>query len=122
MKSQIIDVIKEFEASEQKNRPYAVYFTDTNEDFSVLTRDTNVYVSFLKMNPLIKNVNYKGVLSIDSLTIAIFDKNGVGAKYYDSTKLTYISLEHLHRVSEEEGRYFGVLEVMNDSLIRWEGP
>ena len=80
--------------SNHTDRIYAVYFTDTNDGFTMLKQDTLIYLSFLEETPLI-DANYKGILDIDSLSVAIFDKNSCGNNFYDSTKLSTIPLSNL---------------------------
>ena len=75
----IMAAIKEFGLSNHTDRIYAVYFTDTNDGFTMLKQDTLIYLSFLEETPLI-DANYKGILDIDSLSVAIFDKNSCGNK------------------------------------------
>lgn len=118
----IMDVIKEFRSQDQTDRIYAVYFTDTNDGFSMLKQDTIVYVSFLHPHPFVKNVTYKGILIIDSLTVAIFDRNNSGVNFYDSTKLSHISLTQLKSLPEDEINSAAALGVDRDSLIRWIAP
>lgn len=88
--------INEFRLSAHADRIYAVYFTDTNDGFTMLKQDTLIYLSFLKETPLI-NANYKGILNVDSLSVAIFDKNSFGNNFYDSTKLSLVPLSDLQK-------------------------
>ena len=55
----IMAAIKEFGLSNHTDRIYAVYFTDTNDGFTMLKQDTLIYLSFLEETPLI-DANYKG--------------------------------------------------------------
>lgn len=47
----IMATIKEFGLSNHTNRIYAVYFTDTNDGFTMLKQDTLIYLSFWKKHP-----------------------------------------------------------------------
>ena len=118
----IIDVIKEFQSDIHTDGIYAVYFTDKNDGFAMLKQDTIVYVSFLRNTPLVKNINYKGLLTIDSLFVAIFDNNSSGINFYDTTKLFHIPLNRLKKIPECELNAVVALGVERDSLIRWIAP
>lgn len=117
----IMAAIKEFGLSNHTDRIYAVYFTDTNDGFTMLKQDTLIYLSFWEEAPLI-NTNYKGILDVDSLLIAIFDKNSCGENYYDSTKLSPVPLSDLKKIPEHEIKPVAAWGVKNDSLIRWVAP
>lgn len=117
----IIDAIKEFQSNAPTDRIYAVYFTDTNNGFTMLKQDTIIYLSFLEEHPLI-NVNYKGILNVDSLSVAIFDKNSCGNNFYDSTKLSPVSLSDLKKTPKHEIKPVAAWGVQADSIIRWVAP
>ena len=107
--------------SNHTDRIYAVYFTDTNDGFTMLKQDTLIYLSFLEETPLI-DANYKGILDIDSLSVAIFDKNSCGNNFYDSTKLSTIPLSNLKKIPEHEIKPVAAWGVQADSIIRWVAP
>lgn len=113
--------IRKFRVYAHIDRIYAVYFTDTNDGFTMLKQDTLIYLSFLEETPLIK-ANYKGVLNMDSLSVAIFDKNSCGNNFYNSTKLSHVPLNDLQKIPEHEIKPVAVWGVQNDSLIRWVAP
>lgn len=117
----LMAAIKEFRVSANTDRIYAVYFTDTNDGFTMLKQDTLIYLSFLEETPLI-DANYKGVLNVDSLSVAIFDKNSCGDEFYDSTKLSPIALSALQKMPEHEIKPVAAWGVQADSLIRWVAP
>lgn len=117
----LMAAIKEFRLSTGTDRIYAVYFTDTNDGFTMLKQDTLIYLSFLEETPLIK-ANYKGILNMDSLSVAIFDKNSCGNNFYNSTKLSHVPLNDLQKIPEHEIKPVAVWGVQNDSLIRWVSP
>ena len=117
----IMAAIKEFGLSNHTDRIYAVYFTDTNDGFTMLKQDTLIYLSFLEETPLI-DANYKGILDIDSLSVAIFDKNSCGNNFYDSTKLSTIPLSNLKKIPEHEIKPVAAWGVQADSVIRWVAP
>lgn len=117
----LMAAIKEFRLSTGTDRIYAVYFTDTNDGFTMLKQDPLIYLSFLEERPLIK-ANYKGVLNVDSLSVAIFDKTSCGDNFYDTTKLSPVPLNDLQKIPENEIRPVAAWGVQNDSLIRWVAP
>ena len=117
----IMAAIKELELSTPADRIYAVYFTDTNDGFTMLKQDTIIYLSYLEETPLI-NANYKGILNVDSLSIAIFDKNSCGNSFYDSTKLYPVPLSDLQKIPEPEIIPVAAWGVQSDSIIRWVAP
>lgn len=117
----LMAAIKEFRVSADTDRIYAVYFTDTNAGFTMLKQDTLIYLSFLEETPLI-DANYKGVLNVDSLSVAIFDKNSCGDNFYDTTKLSPVLLNDLQKIPEHEIKPVSAWGVQNDSLIRWVAP
>lgn len=117
----LMAAIKEFRVSADTDKIYAVYFTDTNDGFTMLKQDTLIYLSFWEETPLI-DANYKGVLNVDSLSVAIFDKNSCGNDFYDTTKLSPIALSGLQKISEHEIKPVAAWGVQNDSLIRWIAP
>ena len=51
---EIMNVIKELQSDVSSDRTYAVYFTDTNDGFTMLKQDTIIYVAFLKISHLPK--------------------------------------------------------------------
>ena len=65
---------------------------------------------------------YKGILDIDSLSVAIFDKNSCGNNFYDSTKLSTIPLSNLKKIPEHEIKPVAAWGVQADSIIRWVAP
>lgn len=117
----IMDAIKELELSTPSDRIYAVYFTDTNDGFTMLKQDTLIYLSVLEESPLI-DANYKGILNVDSLSVAIFDKNSCGNNFYDSTKLSTVPLSDLKKIPEHEIKPVAAWGVQADSIIRWVAP
>lgn len=117
----IMAAINEFRLSAHADRIYAVYFTDTNDGFTRLKQDTLIYLSFLEETPLI-NANYKGILNVDSLSVAIFDKNSCGNNFYDSTKLSLVPLSDLQKLPEHEIKPVACWGVQADSIIRWIAP
>ena len=117
----IMAAIKEFGLSNYTDRIFAVYFTDTNDGFTMLKQDTLIYLSFLEEEPLI-DANYKGILDVDSLSVAIFDKNSCGNNFYDSTKLSLVPLSDLNKIPEHEIKPVVAWGVRADSIIRWVAP
>lgn len=117
----IMAAIKELGSSNHANRIYAVYFTDTNDGFTMLKQDTIIYLSYLEESPLI-DVKYKGILKVDSLSVAIFDKNSCGNNFYNSTKLHSVPLSDLQKIPEHEIIPVAAWGVRADSMIRWVAP
>ena len=117
----IMTAIKELGLSYRADRNYAVYFTDTNDGFTMLKQDTIIYLSYLEETPLI-NAKYKGLLKMDSLSVAIFDKNSCGNNFYDTTKLYSVPLSDLQKIPEHEIIPIAAWGVQADSMIRWVAP
>lgn len=117
----LMAAIKEFRVNAHPDRIYAVYFTDANDGFTMLKQDTLIYLSFLEEMPLIE-ANYKGILNMDSLSVAIFDKSSCGNNFYDSIKLSPVPLNDLQKIPENEIKPVAAWGVQIDSLIRWVAP
>lgn len=76
----------------------------------------------MRSPPFAKNVNYKGLLTIDSLDIAIFDRHNSEINFYDTAKLVHIPLNVLKKIPKGEVNWIAALGVERDSLIRWIAP
>lgn len=119
--NQLFSIIKEFEVLEKNSKIYAIYFTAENEGITMLKQDTVAYVTFLQDKPFIKDILYRGILTVDSLPIAIFSNGDVGAQFYNSERLIYIPLDFLIK-EPMKINYFAAFGIENDSLIRWIAP
>ena len=82
---------------------FEVYFTDKQDTVfwygGRKELDTVVYLSaFSEQTDGWFNTDeaiYRGLLSIDSLPVAIYERNRCGANLYDSSKLVYVPLHNL---------------------------
>lgn len=82
---------------------FEVYFTDKQDTVfwygGRTEQDTVVYLSaFSEQTDGWFNTDeaiYRGLLSIDSLPVAIYERNRCGANLYDSSKLVYVPLHNL---------------------------
>lgn len=122
----ICDAIKEissnYEAAIGTIPIFEVYFTDKQDSTYFyggrMEQDTVVYLSSFReqSNPFnADEAIYRGLLSIDSLPVAIYERNRCGANLYDSTKLVYIPLHNLKKLPQ-----YSIIArwgVQGDSLI-----
>lgn len=81
---------------------FEIYFTDKQDSTYFygdrMEQDTVVYLSSFReqSNPFnADEAIYRGLLSIDSLPVAIYERNRCGANLYDSSKLVYVPLHNL---------------------------
>ncbi|GEM_PF-3170650 len=96
-----------------------------NEDglieFFIMEQDTVVYLSAFSEQPddwfNADEAIYRGLLSIDSLPVAIYERNRCGANLYDSTKLVYVPLHNLKKLPKHTVIMIDRWGVQGDSLI-----
>ena len=79
-------------------------------------KDTIVLISFNYCNK--DDYGYKGVLFLNNNVVAIFDKNNIGADFYDKNKIIYIPYTKLNCYDKK------VIDVMtlrykNGKLYEW---
>ena len=95
------------------------YNEDGLIEFFIMEQDTVVYLSAFSEQPddwfNADEAIYRGLLSIDSLPVAIYERNRCGANLYDSTKLVYVPLHNLKKLPK-----YSIIArwgVQGDSLI-----
>lgn len=104
---------------------FEIYFTDKQDTVfwygGRKEQDTVVYLSAFREQPddwfNAGEAIYRGLLSIDSLPVAIYERNRCGANLYDSSKLVYVPLHNLKKLPKHTVIMIYRWGVQGDSLI-----
>lgn len=103
---------------------FEIYFTDKQDTTYFyggrMEQDTVVYLSSFReqSNPFnAGEAIYRGLLSIDSLPVAIYERKRCGANLYDSSKLVYVPLHNLKKLPKHTVIMIDRWGVQGDSLI-----
>lgn len=95
-----------------------VQFIDDYGARDIYFSDTVAIVSYNICGPRFNMDDYKGIITVDTLNVAIFDRNNIGRSYYNSDSLKNIAFDSYKCIPSNiisEALFY----VKNDSLKYW---
>ena len=95
-----------------------IQFTDSCGEPDIFFSDSLVTISYYVCEVEYPMYEYKGILTVDNYNIAIFDKNNVGLKYYNTDSLVTIPIDKFECYSMSLTSAL-VFYMKGDSLRYW---
>lgn len=71
---------------------YTLEFTAKCHKPEIFFSDTVAFLTYYSCDKDYSGLNYKGILVVDSINVAVFDSDNIGVKFYDTTKLINTSI------------------------------
>ncbi|MDL2320625.1 hypothetical protein LJC45_05795, partial [Alistipes sp. OttesenSCG-928-B03] len=76
-----------------KETCFPLICTNTDMRRDIIGADTVIYITMYRNAWDWDSLGYKGIIQLDSINVAIFDKNNVGVKYYNSFIIEKVPLD-----------------------------